>query len=53
MFHAKHAGRNQCQYFTPAMNTANDARIWLENALRRVLERGELRLEFQPQVEVA
>ena len=27
MFHAKHAGRNHCQYYTPAMNAATEARV--------------------------
>jgi diguanylate cyclase (GGDEF)-like protein/PAS domain S-box-containing protein len=52
MYHAKESGRNNYQFFTQDMNTRALERLSLERSLRRAVERGELRLHYQPQYEV-
>ncbi len=49
MYDAKSEGRNDFRFFTPDMNSRAYARLKLENALRRALDRNELILEYQPQ----
>jgi predicted signal transduction protein with EAL and GGDEF domain len=51
MYHAKSAGRNNVQFFTTAMNQAARDRHELEGGLHLALEREELSLHFQPQVD--
>jgi len=51
MYHAKSAGRNNVQFFTAAMNQAARDRHELEGGLHLALEREELSLHFQPQVD--
>jgi diguanylate cyclase (GGDEF)-like protein/PAS domain S-box-containing protein len=51
LYQAKDAGRNAVRIFNPAMQATIDARAALEAALRRALQRGELRLYYQPQVD--
>ena len=51
MYHAKEAGRNQYQFYNPAMNASALRKLSLENNLRRALERDELVLHFQPLVD--
>jgi diguanylate cyclase (GGDEF)-like protein len=53
MYHAKAAGRDNYQFFTAAMNQATAERLALEVGLRGAIERGELFLHYQPQVDVA
>ncbi len=53
MYHAKSAGRNNFQFFTAAMNEATAERLALEGGLRTAIERDELSLHYQPQVDVA
>jgi diguanylate cyclase (GGDEF)-like protein len=53
MYRAKEQGGNALAYFTPAMNAAVTARLRIEAGLRRALERGELRLFYQPIVDMA
>jgi diguanylate cyclase (GGDEF)-like protein/PAS domain S-box-containing protein len=50
MYHAKEHGRNNVQYFTPAMNTTASERLGLENDLHQALRSGQLHLHYQPQV---
>jgi PAS domain S-box-containing protein/diguanylate cyclase (GGDEF)-like protein len=45
---AREAGDGQYQVFDPAMHAAAMDRLDLENDLRRALERGELRVHYQP-----
>lgn len=48
--HAKGAGRDNFQFFTPGMNAQVLERLNKENALRQALSRNEFRLMIQPQV---
>ena len=48
MYRAKQAGKNQYQFYSPHMNRLSQERIELESSLRQALERGELRLLYQP-----
>ena len=52
MYRAKERGRNIYHFFTPEMNTQMRERISLENDLRHALARGELRIFYQPIVDV-
>lgn len=52
MYDAKNEGRNDFRFFTQDMNSRAYARLMLENALRRAIERNELVLEYQPQWEM-
>lgn len=53
MYSAKQAGRNNFQFFVPEMNQRAVARLRMESALRRAIEKGELILHFQPQLDLA
>ncbi|HEU4351293.1 MAG TPA: EAL domain-containing protein [Burkholderiales bacterium] len=53
MYHAKELGRANYQFFTEQMNQAASRRLQLENDLRRALGKDELRLHYQPIVEIA
>src|SRR5258708_4226249 len=53
MYRAKEAGRNQFQFHTPLSQKRAEVRLTLETALRRALDREELFLVYQPQVELA
>lgn len=52
MYHAKRAGRNLYQFFNASMNVAALHRLKLENELRKALEREELYLVYQPQMDL-
>jgi len=52
MYRAKELGRNSMQFYTPALNAATLARLELDTALRRALERNEFALYYQPKVEL-
>jgi diguanylate cyclase (GGDEF)-like protein len=49
---AKSAEKNSYQFFTSEMNEAAMERLVLENKLRKVLKQDELRLYYQPQIEL-
>lgn len=51
MYVAKEAGRNNFQFFVPAMTAQATERLLMENNLRRAIERKELTLHYQPQIE--
>jgi diguanylate cyclase (GGDEF)-like protein/PAS domain S-box-containing protein len=53
MYRAKKLGRNNFQFYTPAMNEESLERVRIEGALRTALERKEFVLHYQPQVELA
>ena len=49
MYEVKAQGRNGWLFFTDAMNRAVQERLGLERDIRLGLERGEFRLDYQPQ----
>ncbi len=51
MYRAKESGRNNYQFFTGEMQQAAKARLLMENDLRDAIDRQELRLVYQPQVD--
>jgi diguanylate cyclase (GGDEF)-like protein len=52
MYSAKDCGRNNFQYFTADMSAQVVERLALENGLRLALERKELFLVYQPQMDI-
>lgn len=52
MYRAKELGRNNFQFYTPAMNERVQERLQIESALRGALERSEFLLHYQPQVDL-
>ncbi|WP_031429709.1 EAL domain-containing protein [Methylomicrobium agile] len=52
MYHAKKLGKNNYQYFTPAMNSSARNYMKLEKHLRRALEQSEFVLYYQPQIAI-
>ena len=53
MYYAKSQGRNSYHFYAPQMSQYARERIHLESLLRRSIERGELSLHYQPQVDLA
>ena len=53
MYSAKDYGRNNFQFFTQDMNAEVVERLTLESSLRLALEKRELFLVYQPQMEIA
>lgn len=53
MYRAKSAGGDQFQLYTPAMNTHALEQLALESALRHAVSGGQLRLRYQPIVDMA
>jgi diguanylate cyclase (GGDEF)-like protein/PAS domain S-box-containing protein len=53
MYRAKERGRNNFQFYTPAMNQKVTERLSLESKLRQALEADEFVLHYQPKVEIA
>ena len=51
MYSAKDGGRNNFQFFVPAMNRHAHDRLLIEGGLRRAIERQELSLHYQPQID--
>ncbi len=52
MNYAKETGRNRYLFFTPELNAMVSERLRIETLLRKALERKELLLHFQPQVDL-
>jgi diguanylate cyclase (GGDEF)-like protein len=48
LYHAKKAGGNCFQYYSPDMNVESVERLMLKSKLRRAFEHEELRLHYQP-----
>lgn len=53
LYHAKDAGRNTSEFFSTSMNETAMYRMLLETNLRRSLERNEITVQYQPQVDVS
>ncbi len=53
MYHAKEEGRNRYSYFSPAMQAQAQERLRLGKELRRALRNQELRLYYQPILQLA
>ncbi|MCU7937633.1 MAG: EAL domain-containing protein [Candidatus Thiodiazotropha sp. (ex Dulcina madagascariensis)] len=52
MYEAKQQGRNTYRFFTQALTEGAFERLLMENELRHAVERGELILHYQPQVDI-
>ena len=52
MYRAKELGKARCEVFDESMRERAVERLDLESGLRHALERGELRVVYQPQVEL-
>ncbi|MFO1195497.1 MAG: EAL domain-containing protein [Burkholderiaceae bacterium] len=53
MYSAKSLGRSGFQFYSSSMNEAAVRRLDMEAALRKALERGELLLHYQPQIDLS
>ncbi|HEX5392215.1 MAG TPA: EAL domain-containing protein [Rhodocyclaceae bacterium] len=53
MYHAKHRGRNNYQFFTQEMSDRAQSVLTLESDLHDALEKNEFRLYFQPQMDAS
>ena len=51
MYRAKEEGRNGYAYYSDDLNLSSLSELLLENQLRNVLDRNELRLHYQPKVD--
>jgi diguanylate cyclase (GGDEF)-like protein len=52
MYRAKQLGRGRCETYSPELGARLRHRSELERALRRAVERDELRLHYQPEVDL-
>ncbi len=52
MYHAKEQGRNNYQFYRNSASDETSALFALEHSLRRALERNELFLHYQPQIDI-
>jgi len=50
MYRAKELGRNKVVYYTAEMNAGSRKQLALETNLRKALDRGELKLHYQPMI---
>lgn len=53
MYYVKSQGRNNYQFYSPAMNARNLEHLIMENHLRKALPQKELLLNFQPQIDLS
>jgi diguanylate cyclase (GGDEF)-like protein len=51
MYHAKDSGKNNFLFYDTSMDAAGVERLKLESDLRKAVERGELVLHYQPQID--
>ncbi len=51
MYHAKESGRNNYQFYSQEMTASAQGRMHLETELRRAVDRGDLFLHYQAQVD--
>ncbi|MEO4046341.1 EAL domain-containing protein [Pseudomonas sp. CAU 1711] len=52
MYRAKELGRNNIQVYNPALRARIEERVQLEAALRLAIERQQLELHYQPQIDL-
>ncbi len=52
MYHAKENGKRSYQFFKPSMNTRAVARQFIEESLRRALDRKEFSVQYQAKVNI-
>ncbi len=52
MYQAKQGGRNAVHFFAPEMQAVIDQRLQLQSELRQAMQRDQLYLVFQPQLEL-
>ena len=52
MYDAKDKGKNNFQFYRAEMNAMKQERLSLEGQLRRAADRGELFVEYQPQIDL-
>lgn len=52
MYQAKETGRNNFKFYSDEMSVRASRRLLLEGHLRSALERGELHVNYQPQIDV-
>jgi diguanylate cyclase (GGDEF)-like protein/PAS domain S-box-containing protein len=53
MYQSKERGRNNFQFYSPELNVISHRRLELERRVREALERGQLFVEYQPEIELA
>ena len=53
MYSAKDSGRNNYCYFTEDLNVEVREKVMMESGLRRAIERDELRLYYQPKIDLS
>jgi diguanylate cyclase (GGDEF)-like protein/PAS domain S-box-containing protein len=51
LYRAKGLGRGNIQFYAPGLQVAATARLQIEEGLRRAIDRNELALHFQPQLD--
>ena len=52
MYHAKHCGRDNFQFYAKELTASARDRLKIEADLRKALERGELELFYQPKIDL-
>src|SRR5712691_10656521 len=52
MYYAKHCGKNLYKFYTESMKDTAIRRLTVENDLRKAIERRELTLHYQPQIDL-
>ncbi len=52
MYHAKESGRNSFQFFSAQLNQRTMEKLSIETDLKKALERNELLLYYQPQIDL-
>ena len=52
MYRAKEFGRDNFQFYTPELSVGVHGKLFLQEELRRALDRGELVLFYQPQIDL-
>jgi len=52
MYHVKESGRGSYQFYNQFMKSKTIERMVFENSLRKALDRGELRVYYQPQMDM-